>query len=60
MELSQKIREVATRPILNVDELKRNASFIILRVERVFCPHFGAYNKIISVYTKKLYYHEND
>jgi hypothetical protein len=41
MDLSHRIREVATRPLLVVDELKRNASYIILRVEMVFCPLFG-------------------
>jgi hypothetical protein len=41
MDLSLRIREVATRPLLKVDEIKRNANYIILRVERVFAPQFG-------------------
>jgi hypothetical protein len=41
MDLSHRIRQVANRPLLKVDKIKRNAASIILRVERMFAPKFG-------------------
>jgi hypothetical protein len=49
MDFSHTIREVATRHLQRVDEIKRNASYTLLRVERVFCPQFGGLSVMLTL-----------